>query len=151
MLRQKRNELMNEMMAQTQPGQLANTSQNFRDFTKSEFGAVTVDWLVLTAFLVGLAILSIAAVRVGVFGVSSEITTSLVDLDISSPKGQRVASEEETAGSTDESDVTQGTHTQRESDPSASEIHSTDGDTSAEQEPQVIRGTDMQRGARGRP
>ena len=49
-------------------------------FVKDEDGAVTVDWVVLTAAVVGLAVAGVAAVRTGVTdvaeGIGSQLTTS---------------------------------------------------------------------------
>ena len=49
-----------------------------QNFAKSESGAVTVDWVVLTAALVGLGLAVMAVVSGGVEDLSSEIQDSLV-------------------------------------------------------------------------
>ncbi|PRY25099.1 hypothetical protein CLV78_102276 [Aliiruegeria haliotis] len=46
-------------------------------FRNDENGAVTVDWVVLTAALVGLGIAVLSAVETGVESVTNEITTEL--------------------------------------------------------------------------
>jgi Flp pilus assembly pilin Flp len=48
--------------------------ENFRN---DEAGAVTVDWVVLTAAIVGLGLAVIASVRTGANSVASQIQTSL--------------------------------------------------------------------------
>lgn len=53
-----------------------------RAFVESESGAVTVDWVVLTAALVGLGIASVAAVRTGTSSLASSIQTSLSDASL---------------------------------------------------------------------
>lgn len=47
------------------------------DFRNDEAGAVTVDWVVLTAAIVGLGIAVVASVRTGSTNVASAINTSL--------------------------------------------------------------------------
>lgn len=55
----------------------------FKNFKKDEDGAVTVDWVVLTAAVVGLAVAGVASVRTGVTGlagtISTEVSTKSVD------------------------------------------------------------------------
>lgn len=46
-------------------------------FAKDESGAVTVDWVVLTAALVGIAVTLISVVRGGITTASSSIKTEL--------------------------------------------------------------------------
>ncbi len=48
-----------------------------KTFSKDESGAVTVDWVVLTAAIVGLGIAVIAAVSGGVSNLGSSISASL--------------------------------------------------------------------------
>ncbi len=48
-----------------------------KTFSKDESGAVTVDWVVLTAAIVGLGIAVIAAVSGGVRGMGGSIATAL--------------------------------------------------------------------------
>ena len=48
-----------------------------KNFAKDESGAVTVDWVVLTAAIVGIAIAVIAIIKVGVDATASEINTVL--------------------------------------------------------------------------
>ena len=46
-------------------------------FAKDEDGAVTVDWVVLTAAIVGLGLAVITSVRSGVGDLATDISTSL--------------------------------------------------------------------------
>lgn len=48
-----------------------------KNFAKDESGAVTVDWVVLTAAIVGLGILVLNTVGQSTTGLASEIGTSL--------------------------------------------------------------------------
>ena len=48
-----------------------------KNFKNDESGAVTVDWVVLTAAIVGLGIAVLAAVSDGVDNLSSDIDTQL--------------------------------------------------------------------------
>jgi len=50
----------------------------FTNFLNDESGAVTVDWVVLTAAIVGLGIAVLAAVSDGVENLSDDIDTQLV-------------------------------------------------------------------------
>jgi len=49
----------------------------FKNFSKDEDGAVTVDWVVLTAAVVGLGIAGVAAVNTGVTGLANTIGTEV--------------------------------------------------------------------------
>lgn len=49
----------------------------FRQFVATDTGAVTVDWVVLTAAVVGLGLASVAAVRTGTGNLGDDIETSL--------------------------------------------------------------------------
>ncbi len=49
----------------------------FKNFKNDESGAVTVDWVVLTAAVVGLGIAVLAAVSSGVQNLSGDINTQL--------------------------------------------------------------------------
>ena len=53
-----------------------------KDFWKSEDGAVTVDWVVLTAAVVILGILALNFVRSGVGDAANEINTYLSNITI---------------------------------------------------------------------
>jgi Flp pilus assembly pilin Flp len=48
-----------------------------KTFNSDESGAVTVDWVVLTAAIVGLGLAVIASVRTGTSNLASNIQTSL--------------------------------------------------------------------------
>ena len=50
---------------------------NIKTFAADESGAVTVDWVVLTAAIVGLGIAVVASVRTGTDSVAGEIERSL--------------------------------------------------------------------------
>ncbi|MBF9034089.1 hypothetical protein HKCCE2091_07540 [Rhodobacterales bacterium HKCCE2091] len=50
-------------------------------FGRDESGAVTVDWVVLTAALVGLGLAVISVISGGMETLSGEISTSLTDMD----------------------------------------------------------------------
>ena len=49
----------------------------FKHFAKDEDGAVTVDWVVLTAAIVGLGLVVMTTIRPGVTGAASAILTNL--------------------------------------------------------------------------
>ncbi|MCC5988873.1 MAG: pilus assembly protein [Pararhodobacter sp.] len=51
--------------------------ETFKNFHNDESGAVTVDWVVLTAAIVGLGIAVVASVRGGVTSLGSEIGDAL--------------------------------------------------------------------------
>ncbi|WP_294608446.1 Flp family type IVb pilin [uncultured Roseovarius sp.] len=54
------------------------TMMNFiKQFTKEEDGAVTVDWVVLTAAVVGLGVAGVASVNTGITGLAGSISTEL--------------------------------------------------------------------------
>ncbi|MDT8327725.1 MAG: hypothetical protein RQ750_10130 [Roseovarius sp.] len=48
-----------------------------KNFTKDEDGAVTVDWVVLTAAVVGLGVAGVASVNTGITGLAGSISTEL--------------------------------------------------------------------------
>jgi hypothetical protein len=52
------------------------------DFYNDEAGAVTVDWVVLTAAIVGLGLAVVASVRTGAISVASQIQSSLSSASI---------------------------------------------------------------------
>ena len=54
-----------------------------RRFLKSETGAVTVDWVVLTAALVGLGLAVMSVVSGGVESLATEIGQFLANIEIS--------------------------------------------------------------------
>ncbi len=54
-----------------------NLIANIKSFAADESGAVTVDWVVLTAAIVGLGIAVVASVRTGTTSVGEQINTSL--------------------------------------------------------------------------
>ena len=54
----------------------------FKNFSKNEDGAMTVDWVVLTAAVVGLGIAGVTAVNTGITDLANEIQTSLEAGDV---------------------------------------------------------------------
>jgi len=52
------------------------------NFLKEEDGAVTVDWVVLTAAVVGLGVAGVAAVKGGVDNLASSISTEMDDAEV---------------------------------------------------------------------
>lgn len=59
-----------------------NRMLNFiKNFRADEDGAVTVDWVVLTAAIVGLGIAVLATVRDGATNLADEIGVELQDMD----------------------------------------------------------------------
>lgn len=60
---------------------------NFKSFAADESGAVTVDWVVLTAAIVGLGIAVIASVRSGTANLASNISAALSTATVA-PLGQ---------------------------------------------------------------
>ncbi len=48
-------------------------------FNKDEDGAVTVDWVVLTAAVVGLGLIVMGAIRPAITGLSGTIATEITD------------------------------------------------------------------------
>ena len=56
----------------------------FKKFEDAEDGAVTVDWVVLTAAVVGLGVAALAAIRGGVGTLSTTINNHLASQTISS-------------------------------------------------------------------
>ena len=55
---------------------------NIKTFAANESGAVTVDWVVLTAAIVGLGIAVIASVRDGTADLAGAIETSLTNATV---------------------------------------------------------------------
>lgn len=53
-----------------------------RSFLTCEDGAVTVDWVVLTAAVVTLAIAGITATRTGVMSASDTINSGMSDIEV---------------------------------------------------------------------
>ncbi|EAQ25331.1 Flp family type IVb pilin [Roseovarius sp. 217] len=49
----------------------------FKNFSKDEDGAVTVDWVVLTAAVVGLGIAGVASVNSGITSLATAIETGV--------------------------------------------------------------------------
>ena len=53
-------------------------------FAHEEDGAVTVDWVVLTASMVALALASVATIRTGISGAATNMATSMANIDLGS-------------------------------------------------------------------
>ena len=51
----------------------------FKNFRKDEDGAVTVDWVVLTAAVVGLAVAAYSTIESGASGLTTETSQFLID------------------------------------------------------------------------
>ncbi|MDA3858941.1 MAG: hypothetical protein PF480_12085 [Roseovarius sp.] len=49
----------------------------FKNISKDEDGAVTVDWVVLTAAVVGLGVAGVASVNTGITGLATAIDTEM--------------------------------------------------------------------------
>jgi Flp pilus assembly pilin Flp len=47
----------------------------FKNFSKDESGAVTVDWVVLTAAVVGLAVAAYSSIETGATGLTASTST----------------------------------------------------------------------------
>ncbi|MEX0328151.1 MAG: hypothetical protein AB3N07_05460 [Ruegeria sp.] len=54
----------------------------FKNFRKDEDGAVTVDWVVLTAAVVALAAIAYNQVRSGAESLATEVNTALTDATV---------------------------------------------------------------------
>ncbi|RKF16358.1 hypothetical protein D6850_02020 [Roseovarius spongiae] len=54
----------------------------FKNFKKDEDGAVTVDWVVLTAAVVGLGVAGVATVSDGVDALATKIETGVTGQDV---------------------------------------------------------------------
>ncbi|MEM8848431.1 MAG: hypothetical protein AAGE03_00205 [Pseudomonadota bacterium] len=65
----------------------------FTSFAADESGAVTVDWVVLTAALVGLGLAVMTVVRGGVQDLSDEINQNLCGIDIGTTFGGTTANQ----------------------------------------------------------
>lgn len=63
------------------------TRNDLKTFLKAEDGAVTVDWVVLSAAIMGLGIASVAAVRTGTVALGSDLETSLTGASVASIMG----------------------------------------------------------------
>jgi Flp pilus assembly pilin Flp len=53
------------------------TRRGVNGFRRDEAGAVTVDWVVLTAAIVGIAIAVISTIKTGVEATATEISTAV--------------------------------------------------------------------------
>ena len=53
----------------------------FKNFKDDEAGAVTVDWVVLTAAIVGLGLAVVGTVRTSVDGLGEKIATSIGEIE----------------------------------------------------------------------
>ncbi|MBY4895044.1 hypothetical protein KUL25_19975 [Rhodobacteraceae bacterium N5(2021)] len=71
-----------------------------KNFASNESGAVTVDWVVLTAALVGLGLAVMAVVSGGVEDLSTEISQGLIDTDVLTPANTFADANQVTGGLT---------------------------------------------------
>lgn len=53
----------------------------FKNFSKDESGAVTVDWVVLTAAVVGLAVAAYSSIETGASNLTAATNTFMADQD----------------------------------------------------------------------
>ena len=60
------------------------TFATLKNFVANESGAVTVDWVVLTAAIVGLGLAVITSVRTGVNALGTDIRNSLTSASVAS-------------------------------------------------------------------
>ncbi|WP_323035987.1 hypothetical protein [Pararhodobacter sp.] len=58
------------------------SSRTFRTFLRHESGAVTVDWVVLTAAIVGLGLAAALAVRSGTTTLATDVNTTLTNAQV---------------------------------------------------------------------
>ncbi|MEZ5676032.1 hypothetical protein SAMN06265173_1533 [Thalassovita litoralis] len=58
-----------------------------KNFRKDEAGAVTVDWVVLTAAVVGLGVAAFTAVETSTSGLTTEMTTAIGAADATTTIG----------------------------------------------------------------
>lgn len=63
------------------------TAETIARFLRGQSGAITVDWTVMTAAIVGLGIASAAAVRTGTTDLGTDIQTSLTNASVASVFG----------------------------------------------------------------
>ncbi|PWJ21167.1 pilus assembly protein [Jannaschia seohaensis] len=66
---------------------MTKTKFDFRSFLAAEDGAVTVDWVVLTAALVGLGLAVMAVISTGLENLSGDIQTQLQGQQINTTFG----------------------------------------------------------------
>ena len=64
------------------PHESNNMTKQIKYFFKDEDGAVTVDWVVLTAAVVGLAIAAFASIQQGSQSVGNNVGTYLTDTPV---------------------------------------------------------------------
>ncbi|MFX0544896.1 hypothetical protein ACEWPL_005060 [Roseovarius sp. S1116L3] len=57
-----------------------------KNFRADEDGAVTVDWVVLTAAVVGLGVVAVGTVRTSVGTLATNIATGVTDTDVGAPE-----------------------------------------------------------------
>lgn len=62
-----------------------NFLNTVKAFAANESGAVTVDWVVLTAAIVGLGLAVVTSVSTGVGSLGESISTALSDISVNGP------------------------------------------------------------------
>ena len=80
-------------------------------FSAAEDGAVTVDWVVMTAAMVGLGIVTLGAVRSGVAALESSLQVSLISGSIYDPNWLSGSGKTSTPGGTGTTTTTGDTST----------------------------------------
>lgn len=56
--------------------------EKIKSFWKAEDGAVTVDWIVITAAIVGLAVMGAGAAKDGINALGGKVATEVGDTDV---------------------------------------------------------------------
>ena len=59
----------------------------FKNFSKDDSGAVTVDWVVLTAAVVGLAIAAYGTIRTQTMSLAGQIETAIENVEMDPGEG----------------------------------------------------------------
>ena len=59
----------------------------FKNFSKDDSGAVTVDWVVLTAAVVGLAIAAYSTIKSSTMELTGDITTAIKGVEVTPAEG----------------------------------------------------------------
>ncbi|SES13744.1 hypothetical protein SAMN04490244_10648 [Tranquillimonas rosea] len=74
----------------------------YKKFQKDEDGAVTVDWVVLTAAIVGLGIAVISSVNSGVTDLADGVKSSLTDAEVNGMSDLSTAATSSSSGTGDD-------------------------------------------------
>lgn len=95
---------MRKVRNQTQSA--PSTRRDFHSFITDESGAVTTDWVVLTAVIVGLSIATAVAVRMGAVNLGDEMSTGFSEVSLSTLRDEAADDDKET-------EIIRGTDRQR--------------------------------------